>query len=306
MLRVIKHHLSLYFMILACLEFALVGACAKILCDETPAIEVVFFRNFIGCICMLYLLWRLRFHKIGGHFWLLIFRGFAGAVSLYLFFYNVSHISLGGAFAFQKTSPIFIAFIAFILFDEKIGFRGSFGIALAFLGVLLVSHPWVHDDAHTGFDVKNTIIGVMSGFFSALALTSARRLRKFYATEQIVFSFLVVGTLMPLLSMLAGHYAPSVYLENLDFLIAPFVIPSAKSWIIIIVMGVLGVLYQLHITKAYGVAKKAGIIAGVGYLDVVFSMFLGLILGDSFPSAMVLAGIGGIIAGGLILVRAKT
>lgn len=306
MLRVIKHHLSVYFMILACLEFALVGACAKVLCDEMPAIEAVFFRNLIGCLCMVYLLWRLRFHKMGGHFWLLVFRGFAGAISLYLFFYNVSHISLGGAFAFQKTSPIFIAIIAFILFGERIGFKGVFGIALAFLGVLLVSHPWVQDDAHTGFDIKNTIIGVMSGFFSALALTSARRLRKFYATEQIVFSFLLVGTLMPLLSMLAGYYTPRVYAEHLDFLIAPFVIPSAKAWIVIVAMGVLGVLYQLHITKAYGIAKKAGIIAGVGYLDVVFSMCLGLILGDSFPSAMVLFGIAGIIVGGLILVRAKT
>lgn len=33
MLRIIKHNLGVYFMILAYLEFALVGACAKILND---------------------------------------------------------------------------------------------------------------------------------------------------------------------------------------------------------------------------------------------------------------------------------
>ena len=70
-------------------------------------------------------------------------------------------------------------------------------------------------------------------------------------------------------------------------------------------MGILGALYQIRLTKAYGIAKKAGVVAGVSYLDVVFSLILGLFLGDSFPSAMVFAGIVGIICGGLILIMDK-
>ncbi len=35
--------------------------------------------------------------------------------------------------------------------------------------------------------------------------------------------------------------------------------------------------------------KKAGVVAGVSYLDVIFSLILGLFLGDAFPSAMVFA-----------------
>ena len=57
--------------------------------------------------------------------------------------------------------------------------------------------------------------------------------------------------------------------------------------------------------KSYGIAKKAGVVAGVSYLDVIFSLILGLFLGDAFPSAMVFAGILGIIFGGLILVFDK-
>ena len=81
--------------------------------------------------------------------------------------------------------------------------------------------------------------------------------------------------------------------------------PSLKHLPLIVLLGVLGILYQIHVTKAYASSKKAGIIAGVSYLDVVFSMTLGIILGDSFPSAMVLCGIVGIILGGLILARMK-
>ncbi len=303
MLPLIKHNLGIYFMFLACLEFALVGFCAKILSDEgLPSIEVMFFRNVIGLAFMIYLLSRMKTHKEGGHFWLLVFRGVVGTISLYLFFYNISHISLGGAFVFQKTSPIFITLIAFFVFKESIGFKGWLGVLVAFCGVLLISQPWAAPELHTGLDLKNSLLGVVSGFFAALALTSVRQLRKYYATEQVAFSFIFIGTIMPLFSMIIGQfYAP----KALDFFIAPFVMPSLKAWFFILLMGAVGTIYQIHITKSYGVAKKAGIVAGISYLDVVFSMLLGLALGDKFPSPMVCAGIVAIILGGIILVYRK-
>ncbi|MCR2095779.1 DMT family transporter, partial [Campylobacter upsaliensis] len=132
MLRVIKRNLGVYFMILACLDFALMSACAKILSEELSSIEIMFFRNVIGVVFMLYMLRKLRTHKEGGKLWLLIFRGVVGTLSLYLFFYNVSNITLGGAFAFQKTSPIFITLIAFVIFKENIGLKGWLGIFIAF------------------------------------------------------------------------------------------------------------------------------------------------------------------------------
>ena len=306
LLRVIKHHLGIYFMVLACLDFAFVGACAKLLSEEgLSSIEIMFFRNAIGVVFMLYLLTHLKSHKEGGRLGLLIFRGVAGTLSLYLFFYNVSHISLGGAFAFQKVSPIFVTLIAFVLFKESIGLRGVFGILIAFAGVLFISQPWASAHTHTGFDFKNSALGILSGFFAALALTSVRQLRHSYNTEVIAFSFIFIGALMPLCSMIVGEfYAP----KGLDFLLCEFKMPNLKAWAIIAVMGILGAVYQIHLTKSYGIAKKAGVVAGVSYLDVIFSLILGLFLGDDFPSAMVFAGILGIIFGGLILVldKAKT
>ena len=78
--------------------------------------------------------------------------------------------------------------------------------------------------------------------------------------------------------------------------------PNLREGLIIIIMGILGAVYQIHLTKAYGIAKKASVVAGVSYLDVVFSLILGLFLGDAFPSAMVFIGIVGIICGGIILI----
>ncbi|RQD68698.1 DMT family transporter [Campylobacter hepaticus] len=307
MLKIIKHNLGIYFMILACLDFAFMGACAKILSKEISSIEIMFFRNIIGIFFIVYLLKSSKFHKKGGHFWLLVFRGVAGTLSLYMFFYNISNITLGVAFAFQKTSPIFIALLSLIIFKENIGFKGWLGILLAFSGVIFIMQPWEDNLMSSNFDLKNSIIGVVSGFLAALALTSVRELKKFYTTEQIAFSFIFLGTLMPLISMLSAQFFDPQYLKSLhlDFILAPFVMPSMTAWLIIIIMGTLGTIYQIHVTKAYSVAKQAGVIAGISYLDVVFSMIVGIILGDNLPNTMIFLGIIGIVFGGLILVKNK-
>ena len=303
MLRLIKHNLGTYFMLIACVYFALTGACAKLLSQDLPSIEIVFFRNLVGTVFVLYLISKLKVKKEGGHIGLLIFRGVAGTISLYAFFYNVSNIELGTVFNFKKTAPIFVALIAFFLFKESIGFFGFIGIFLAFFGVLLISHPWVDDDFHTGVDMTNTVVGVLSGLTAAMALTSVRQLRKYYATEIIASSFIIIGAILPLFSMLIGSFYSVKYL---DFMIAPFVMPSGlKTWFLILLMGLFGILYQIYVTKAYGIAKKAGVVAGISYFDVLFSLALGILLGDDLPSAMVFIGIIGVIFGGLILIKAK-
>ena len=287
-------------MVLACLDFALIGVCAKLLSKDLPAIEVVFFRNFIAALYLLYLYQKSTLKpREGGHFGLLVFRGVAGVLSLYLLFYNIEHITLGGAYAFQKTAPIFTTLLSFFIFKESVGLRGWGGIFVGFCGVLFIAQPWASAEFHTGFDIKNSLLGVLCGFLSAVSVTSARQLRHYYTTEKIALAFMIVGSLVPLCSMIVGEfYAP----KGLDFIIAPFVMPSAKAWIYIAVMGVLGTVYQIHITKAYGVAKKAGVVAGVSYLDVVFSLVLGVLLGDDLPSIMVFMGIIGVVFGGLILI----
>ena len=167
-------------MVLACLDFALIGVCAKLLSKDLPAIEVVFFRNFIAALYLLYLYQKSTLKpREGGHFSLLVFRGVAGVLSLYLLFYNIEHITLGGAYAFQKTAPIFTTLLSFFIFKESVGFRGWGGIFVGFCGVLFIAQPWAEAQFHTGFDIKNSLLGVLCGFLSAVSVTSARQLRHY-------------------------------------------------------------------------------------------------------------------------------
>ena len=288
-------HLGIYYMLIASLLFAGTGALSKILSSELSSIEIVFFRNIIGLGLIIWMIYKRPLHQAGGKFWLLAFRGVIGTIGLYAFFYNIAHIDLATAFTFSKTSPIFTALLAAFIFKERLSYLGWFAIFIGFIGILFVIEPTLGVS-------KDEYIGLLSGIGAALAYTSIRGLRKHYDTRAIVLSFMICGSAMPLLSMIVGSF---YYRPNLDFLISPFVMPSLNGWVMIVIMGLLATAFQIYLTKAYAASKKAGVVAAVGYSDVIFSMIFGLILGDALPDAWAFLGIVMIIGAGILVARER-
>ncbi|WP_086225155.1 DMT family transporter [Campylobacter devanensis] len=293
--RFLIRHLGIYYMLIASLLFAGTGALSKILSSELSSIEIVFFRNIIGLGLIIWMIYKRPLHQAGGKFWLLAFRGIIGTIGLYAFFYNIAHIDLATAFTFSKTSPIFTALLAAFIFKERLSYLGWFAIFIGFIGILFVIEPTLGVS-------KDEYIGLLSGIGAALAYTSIRGLRKHYDTRAIVLSFMLCGSAMPLLSMIVGSF---YYRPNLDFLISPFVMPSLNGWVMIVIMGLLATAFQIYLTKAYAASKKAGVVAAVGYSDVIFSMIFGLILGDALPDAWAFLGIVMIIGAGILVVRER-
>ncbi|WP_096017499.1 DMT family transporter [Campylobacter lanienae] len=284
-------HLGIYYMLIASMLFAGTGALSKLLSSELNSIEIVFFRNIIGLFLIILMIYKKPLHQIGGKFWLLAFRGIIGTIGLYAFFYNIAHIDLATAFTFSKTSPIFTALFAAFLFKERLSYLSWFAIFIGFIGILFIVEPTLGVS-------KDEYIGLISGIGAAMAYTSIRGLRKHYDTRAIVLSFMICGSAMPLLSMIVGSF---YYKPNLDFLISPFVMPSLNGWVMIVIMGLLATAFQIYLTKAYAASKKAGVVAAVGYSDVVFSMIFGLILGDPLPSSLAFLGIIMIIGAGVLV-----
>ena len=283
------------YMLYASLLFAFMGAAAKELSSSMSSVEVVFFRNVFGVIIILLSIYKSPLNQVGGKFWLLIFRGMAGFIALLFFFYNISVISLGEAMTFSKTSAIFTAVLAYIFLKEKLGFRGWIGVFVGFIGILFI----------TKFDGTNLDktdwLGVLCGVGAALAYTSVRELKKYYDTRAIVLSFMTIGTIGPLILLIIGNFYTN---ENLDFMLATFVVPKSSDWLYIILLGIFATLAQIYMTKAYGCAK-AGIIGTISYSNIVFSIILGLILGDSFPDILIIFGILLIVISGLLVSSKK-
>ena len=279
------------YMLIASFLFALMGVAAKELSSTLSSIEVVFFRNVFGVFFILFSIYKSPLKQLGGKFWLLIFRGVAGFTALLFFFYNIANISLGEAMTFSKTSTIFTAVLAYFFLKEQIGIKGWIGVFIGFIGILFI----------TEFDgsslEKTDYLGILSGVGAALAYTSIRELRKYYDSRAIVLSFMSVGTIIPLILMIISEFYSN---SNLDFMLGEFVLPSNKDWIFIVLLGIFSTYAQIYMTKAYSFAK-AGIIGTVSYSNIVFSIILGLLMGDAFPSFIIVLGIILIVISGILV-----
>lgn len=286
---------GIQYMLFASLLFAFMGAAAKELSDTMSSVEVVFFRNVFGVLFILISIYKSPLKQIGGKFWLLTFRGIAGFVALLFFFYNISQIPLGEAMTFSKTSTIFTAVLAYFLLKEKLGIKGWIGVFVGFIGIIFI----------TEFDgstlEKTDYLGILSGVGAALAYTSVRELRKFYDSRAIVLSFMTIGTIGPLILMILSSFYSN---SSLDFMLGSFIIPQPDDWIYIILLGIFATFAQIYMTKAYSFAK-AGIIGTISYSNILFSIILGLILGDSFPSISIVLGILLIVLSGLLVSSKK-
>ena len=222
---------------------------------------------------------------------MLFFRGLMGFLALLAFFYNIAHIPLGDAMTYSKTSPIFTAFFAWLFLKERMGPYGWLALALGFVGVVLIAKP-------TGLHLDKTAwLGIFSGVGAALAYTAVRELKRYYDTRAIVLSFMGVGTAGPLILMAISPYVEA---PELDMMLGEFVMPRGVMWLYVFALGALATLAQVYMTRAYG-ATQAGIVGAVSYSNILFSILLGMLIGDPFPDPLTWIGIGAIVAAGLLV-----
>ena len=108
---------------------------------------------------------------------------------------------------------------------------------------------------------------------------------------------MTIGTIGPIILMIIGSFYTN---PHLDFMLGTFTMPKSSDWLYIILLGIFATFAQIYMTKAYSFAK-AGIIGTISYSDIAFSIILGLILGDSFPSILIIFGILLIVLSGLLV-----
>lgn len=285
-------HRGILLMLAASFLFALTMLFAKLLSDSMGSVEVTFWRNAMGLIVISLFVLRKPIHNVGGKPFILIFRGVIGTVALLTFFYTIGATTLSNAIVYAKTEPIFTALLALFLLGEKLRPNAVIAILIGFAGVAMLSgFNW--DYLH--------IMGILTGFLSALAYTSVRSLKAFYDERTVVLSFMLSGVIIPLFLMIAAEYTTSDFFA---FALSPFIMPAGKDWIWIALMGIAAAYGQIYMTRAYFYAK-AGTISTVSYSVVLFATLFGIILGDVLPTLMVVAGGAMIVLSGILLSRQK-
>ncbi len=280
-------------MLVGALISALSGALTKMLADDMSALEIVFFRNIIGIIIIVYALKHTVPTLSGGKFYMLFMRGLLGFLAMILYFYTITVIPLGEAITLNKTSPLFVSILAYYLLHEHLSQRTIFALLIGFLGIVFIVKPFGMSISYAHF------LGILGGFFAAAAYATIKKIKDIYDSRVIVLSFVVVGTLLPAILFLVAPYV--VAPEAIGFLFPEFILPTtAYTWILIVVMAVLATLSQWLLTKAYS-SSNLSIVGVISYTNIPFAIGFGWMLGDAFPDALTYTGIGLIILGGFLV-----
>lgn len=267
---------GIIFMLISVVGFALMNLVVKLLGDNIPAPELVFFRSVVSLVLSLWFIRRKKISPFGNNRLWLILRGVFGVIALTTFFYTLQKLPLSTAVVLQYLSPIFTALFAVWLLGEKVkGYQWLF-FMMSFAGIAVIR----------GFDeTMNTtylIMGIGSSIFAGLAYNAIGKLAKSDDPVVIVFYFPLIATPVMAFLGITG--------------IVNWVMPENDQWLLLLLMGILTQIAQVSMTKAFQSSALSGL-AAMKYLGIVFLLAFDFFIFDVTHSYVTLLGMGLVILG---------
>jgi len=252
--------------------FSLMTVCVKLLSGRYPVAELVLIRALISLFITRVMLAKAKVSPWGKNKKLLFIRGLLGTSALFCIFEAIAKLPLASATIIQYTYPTFTALAAWLLLKEGIGLRIVFAIAIGWLGIILVVQPdWISSNP---IQLPSTyvFIALTGAFFTALAYICVRKLSKKEHPLVIV------------------HYFPLVSVPiTIPFIFKQGVLPIGIDWIWLLGIGIFTQLGQLWITQGLSLIKAAQA-SSINYVQVLFSMFWGIVLFEENPDNWTIIG----------------
>jgi drug/metabolite transporter (DMT)-like permease len=262
------------------LAFASMGALVKHIAPMLPNEMLVFFRNLFGLIALMPFVYRfgiaqLRTENLRWH----LSRALFGVTAMYCFFYALGHMPLADALLLNYTAPVFTPLIAAWWLRERLTRQLVWAAAIGLIGVMVILKP-----GHELF-APVALIGLASGFFAALAMSTIRRMAQTEPAVRIVFYFGVVATLVSAVPLLWAWQTPDV-----------------TTTLLLMGSGVLATVGQLFLTKAYSRAPAARV-GPLTYATVIFAAIYGWMWWAETPDLWSLTGALLVALGGALSMR---
>ena len=269
-------------MVASALLFAAMAAMVSLAARELPNAPIVFFRHFIMLVFLLPWLVRegrgaLATRDFAGH----LVRGLAGVAAVACYFYAIARLRLADAVLLNQSMPLFIPLVERAWVGGRIPGRLWGVLLLGFAGLLLILRP--------GFGVFQpaSIVGLASAVFASIAQVGIRRLTLTEPVTRIIFYFGLVASVVAL--------PPAVYW---------WTTPSARTWALLLLMGIFATAGQFTLTRAYFHAPAARV-GPFLYVGPVFAGLLDWLIWGRLPDAMFVAGALLVIASATLALRLR-
>jgi drug/metabolite transporter (DMT)-like permease len=247
--------------------FSVMNALIKAASLTIPSAEIVFFRSAIGTLLILALMKHAKVSFSTSGISLLVLRGLLGAFYLLAFVYTIAHIPLADAAILTYLSPFFVIVLSNFVLGERLPQKARILLPLVLLGVGLVVNPFNYQSFNF-----YALVGIASALFAAGASITIRHLSKKHHTYEIVFYFLMTAMLV------SGYLMKDT-----------FVIPQGMTWFYLIAIGVVSLIGQIFLTKAF-THENAAVVAGTRYIGLVFNVLWGVLFWQEIPGWMTVCG----------------
>ncbi|BFN33849.1 DMT family transporter [Vibrio harveyi] len=271
------------FMVLSAFGFALMSATVKhVSLHGIPVFEIVAARALVSLVISYLDVKRKGISVWGNNKPLLFARGAVGTMALMCVYYSVTTLPLAEATIFQYIHPVFTALLAVFFLKERIQFSTFICIALCLLGVYVMVRPETGPDAEHALPMFSVIIAILGAFGSSIAYVIVRKLSQTEDSSVIIFYFPLVA--LPASILLIGDQ---------------FVMPDLYLTMMLVLVGVFTQIGQLGLTKAMQ-TQEAGKASAYSYVQIIFSVVLGIFFFGELPAAWTYLGGALIVTGALI------
>nr|WP_298685093.1 DMT family transporter [uncultured Dongia sp.] len=209
-------------------------------------------------------------------------------------------LSLSVIAASLYTAPLFIALFSALLVGEKVGRRQWAGIAIGFLGVLVVLRP------ATGDFSLAALIPVAAAILYALAAIITRSKcsgeTPMALALAVNMSLLAVG--LTATALIALWQPSGMQASYYPFLLGYWTMMDGHAWGVMALLASLMVLISLGLAKAYQSAP-ASIVATFDYSYLLFAAFWSFVMFGQAPDGATIIGMLMIAAAGLLVIERR-
>ena len=272
---------GIYFKLASLVLFCTMDAMVKALGDTYGSFQLMLFRSAIAMIPVAVLIHRAGGLKIvrANRPWLQAARACVGFGSLLGFFYVFPRMPLVDAYAISFAAPLFMVALSVPLLGEPVGWRRWTAVAVGFAGVLIMLDPW-------GIEVHFiSLILLAATFCYALSPILVRLLSRHDHDIVTLFWFALAASGVSLIGA-----------------IPEWKWPAPMDWVWLIVLGLLGGVAQILVTRAWRLAPAA-VLAPFDYASIVLAVLFGYLWFHEEPSWTVWVGLPLVVGSGLYILH---
>jgi drug/metabolite transporter (DMT)-like permease len=268
------------YMLIAAFAFAWMNLLAKYLDDFHP-LQVVFFRATGTFVFIFPYMLVKKVPILGRHVFWLSLRGVLSFVSLALFFLVIQRIPLGSAVALRYTAPIFSVLFAFWFLKEYIKPWQWIALFISLIGAFIMKGVDFRID---GLSFALILISsiLVGGVFTIVRYLGSRE--HFLTIINYFMVFSMVGSL---------------------FFVAHWRMPVGQEWWWVCSIGVLGLIGQVFLTRAFQLADT-NTVAPIKYMELVYALLFGFFLFGETYDWLPIVGMSLVVFGMLLNVWVKS